>query len=545
MGDSTGTPSRWIGIDDGSRRRTMIVNQLLLAAVLLLAAAVTVLAGDVRSTALLSAGFAVTFVATAAAVMAPWGQLPRASQAVVPALDFVAIGLLRESGDVGGLGLLWAFVAMWAAWSFGVVGTVVSVSVITVTYTALNLTSQSPASIGTALLFPLTVAVIAVVTLMMARRAEAQRALLQRQSKALQKALSRARRQEQLVAEVLDTVDFGVVRFDAEGADAVINETHQSLQRLGDDLEVAVFAADGISRIEPADHPLQRARRGETFDGELVWYAEPGAVQRRAIHATARRITDVSGQDLGGILVSRDATAEQLALRAREDLMASVSHELRTPLTSILGYLELALEDGDLKASTRRGLEVAERNAERLLALIGDILAESAASRIGIQLSIDPQPCDLSRTVLAAVEAAQPRAAARHMVVDVTGVEQVNAYVDEHRIRQVVDNLIGNAIKYGTDGGRVDVGCTMDGGHAWLVVRDDGPGIPEVELPMLFERFFRSESVRKTSTHGSGLGLTISRDIVRAHGGDLAVRSTLGQGTTFLARLPLWPPEEQ
>ena len=145
----------------------------------------------------------------------------------------------------------------------------------------------------------------------------------------------------------------------------------------------------------------------------------------------------------------------------------------------------------------------------------------------------------------AAVESAAPRAAERRITIDASGVEPTIAYIDPHRVRQVIDNLLSNAVKYGHDGGNVAVGVTSDVDHAWLVVRDDGPGISAEEVPRLFERFFRSDAVRNTSTHGSGLGLGISRDIVRSHGGEITVQSTPGEGSTFIARLPRRAPRRE
>jgi signal transduction histidine kinase len=263
---------------------------------------------------------------------------------------------------------------------------------------------------------------------------------------------------------------------------------------------------------------------------------------RRALSMTARRIQDVNGQDAGTIVISRDVTTEELALRAREDLVASVSHELRTPLTSIIGYLDLALDEESLAPTARRSLEVAERNASRLLELVSDILTASAESRQGLDLTVTPQMCDLSEVVMASIEAVIPPAGERRITIDASGVEPATAFADPHRIRQVMDNLLSNAVKYNDDGGHIEVGLTSDGLHVWIIVRDDGPGISEQELPRLFERFFRADAVRKTTTHGSGLGLAITRDIVRASGGEITVQTRAGEGATFIVRLPATDP---
>ncbi len=527
------------GEGDPMSLTTIRTIQLLLAAMMLTGAVVVTVAGAVVDANLLALGLVVTLTATAAALLIRWSDLPRTASALIPALDAVAIGLFRESSPTAGLGLLWAFPVMWAAWSFGLPGTLVSVVAVAAAYWTSGLLGASTFNADLALIFPSTIAVLAGVTYVVARRSHAQRALLVRQSTALRHAMTRARHQEALVADVLDSVDFGVVGFDTTGEMTITNEAHDRLQRIRVEAGDAVFAADGFTRLDVDDDPIQRALRGETFEAELCWYGEPGSPERRALQSIVRTNVGVRGEDLGRIVVSRDVTEEQLALRSREDLVASVSHELRTPLTSILGYLELAGEDDTLSETTRRNLGVAERNAERLLALVTDVLATSATSRMGLDMRIDPRPADLALPVLAAVEAAQVRATARSITINASAVEPTEVTIDVHRMQQVVDNLLGNAIKYGHEAGTIEVGCGADGDHAWVVVRDDGPGIPTAELGKVFDRFFRSESVRKSSVHGSGLGLAISRDIVRAHGGDLTVTSDSGAGATFVVRLPI------
>lgn len=518
----------------------MILNQLLLAAILLFAAPLVVIFGPLSHPALITAGMTVVFATTVLALLVPWERIPPLVSAAVPLLDIVAIGLLRESSPTSGFGLIWGFPVMWLAWTFGPLGAVVSTALVSVSYWLLNMFGTSTVTTLASILFPTTIAALATIAVMMARRAEAQRDLLEQQSRALQRTAERARRQEALVTDVLDAVDFGVIGFDTEGSITITNQTHARLQQIRDRRIDSAFADDGVTPMPRESLPMSRARRGETFAAELIWYGEPGE-DRRAFNSTARRVLDSRGQEIGTILVSRDATEEQLALRSREDLMASVSHELRTPLTSILGYLDLAGDDENLSPATRRGLEIAERNAERLLDLIADILAASASQQDG-GLTIQPKRSDLADVVRAAIESAQPRAAERRITIDGTGIEPVVASADTHRIRQVVDNLLSNAIKYGYDDGHIDVGCTGDGTNAWIVVRDNGPGILQSEQPKLFDRFFRSETVRHTSTHGSGLGLAISRDIVTSHGGDIAVRSSPGEGATFIVRLPITGP---
>ncbi|MFF0910440.1 sensor histidine kinase [Microbacterium enclense] len=525
-------------------RRTILVNQTLLAAGALLGTVAAVLLGQVQHASTFVLGSGIVFAGAAAAILLPWSRFPVWVSGLIPIADVVAVGLLRESAPTAGLGLLWAFPAMWIGSVYGIVGVItVSVSVLGVIALQLAVTPGAVLS-ASSLLMPFIVAALSAIAHLSERRAQAQRVLLQKQSAELRRSLTRARRQEDLVTQVLDAVDFGVIRIDAHGESAVANEAHARL--LGapcpDGEAGEVYAADGLTPLGSTENPLTRARAGMTFDGELMWFGAPGT-DRRALSITAKRLPDGGAGNPGSVVVSRDVTVEQLALRARDDLVASVSHELRTPMTSIMGYLELALDDPGLPPETRSQLEVAARNAARLRELVADILAVSAASAHGVDFALAPVPTDVAVIVRAAIEAVAPRAAEQAIAVEASGVRSAVAPVDPHRLRQVVDNLLSNAVKYNARGGTVFVSVERGASAVTVTVRDDGAGIPAAEQARLFERFFRSDAVRNSATHGSGLGLAISRDIVRAHGGDISVRSHPGEGATFVVRLPA-PREE-
>lgn len=548
-------------IRDHTRERVTSLNQLLFSAVALVVCALLVLADTRPNPDLFLAGIIVVFVAAGMALVVPWSRVPVWWGALLPLLDFIAVGLLRESAPGSSLGLLWILPAVWLSAEYGLRGYATSI----VTTLALSIwllfAGQSEFFILTAVMLMLVITTASTMTYLTARRAGAQRLLLRKQSRMLEGALARARRQEMTVSQVLDAVDFGVIRFTADGEISMMNVVHGRLQIWdrpsdGDQTDAAgllrlvpmfddaggertAYQADGITTLAPEDLPSARALLGEAIENQVMWFGRPGA-QRRALSVTVRRLRDAEGNDDGAVLVSRDVTAELSAIRAREDLVASVSHELRTPLTSILGYIELVLED-DLPPSSRRGLEIAGRNANRLLAIVADILAASSRGGAQIQLSIEPTDADLADIARASVEAFEPRAAEQHITIHTDAIESAMAHVDPARLRQVVDNLVSNAIKYNREGGEIDISCTADGRNAWLVVRDTGVGISAEELPRLFERFFRAESVRNTSTHGSGLGLSISREIVRLHHGEITVTSALGEGTTMVVRVPVHP----
>jgi two-component system, OmpR family, phosphate regulon sensor histidine kinase PhoR len=540
-------PMAWLSEDerrrrapDGAHDRAVLVNQSLLAGVVLIAALVTLSLSQVVDPVHFVVGVTMVFVTAVAAVLVPWKRLPPWAAGVLPIVDVVAIGFIRDSAPQAGTGLLWAFPAMWIGALFGVVGaigTVVAVAGMVGVMTASDPTQNLSTS---TFLLPLIIGALAVLSHLVTRRANAQRLLLEEQSRTLQRSVERARRQEDLVTEVLDAVDFGVIRITADGDLVVTNEAHARLlgsADLGGD-DLPAFAPDGQTPLSREHVPLARAREGDTFENELVWYSAPGE-NRRALSVTARALQDIDGTPAGSVIVSRDVTAEEQALRAREDLVASVSHELRTPLTSIVGYLELALDRPDLPDAVRRDLEVAERNAGRLLELVADILAMSTVSRHGVELALHPESVDVAQILEAAVEAVRPGASERRISVDTSDARAAVAEVDPHRIRQVLDNLLTNAVKYNDDGGWVRAAVTTDRVHVWVTVSDDGPGISTAEQQLVFDRFYRSDAVRNSTTHGSGLGLSISRDIARAHGGDVFVASRPGEGATFTLRVPV------
>jgi two-component system, OmpR family, phosphate regulon sensor histidine kinase PhoR len=527
------------GAVDSTSDRTILINQMLLATVTLIAVLLALAFGQVLHATSFIIGTVVLYTAAAAAVLVPWRRLPFWAGGVLPILDILAIAFLRESAPNAGLGLLWAFPAMWVGATFGVAGVVGATA--SVAGIVVYLTAKDPAQDFTAAtaLLPMTVGALATMSHLAARRAQAQRVLLEKQSAHLQRSVDRARRQEDLVTEVLDAVDFGVIRITPSGDLVVTNEAHARLQGASDySEELAAYTSDGKTPLPPERRPLARARAGELFENELIWYGAAGE-GRRALTVTARRLAEIDGSHAGTVVVSRDVTAEEQALRAREDLVASVSHELRTPLTSIIGYLDLVLDAPGLSDSARRDLGVAERNAARLLELVTDILAMSTVSRSGVHLVLHRVRTDVAALVLAAVESVRPRAAERRIRVSVDEVHPAEALVDAHRLGQVVDNLMGNAVKYGRDGGRIEVGVRLDGDRVRIRVADDGPGVSEEETPQLFERFFRSDTVRNSATHGSGLGLAISREIVRGHGGEIVVETTLGEGSVFTVDLPV------
>ncbi|NJC85588.1 GAF domain-containing sensor histidine kinase [Planosporangium mesophilum] len=230
-----------------------------------------------------------------------------------------------------------------------------------------------------------------------------------------------------------------------------------------------------------------------------------------------------------------DAQQRQLE-RTKDDFVSTVSHELRTPLTSISGFVELLADPatGPLSDDQRHMLEIVERNTNRLRDMIEDLLTlshiENGTFRSERELT------DVSVVVARAV--ATVRCTTDHTVHADYPLEPLMAEVDPGQIERVLVNLLSNAVKFTPDGGEVVVSVREDGEELVMSVSDTGMGIPRQEQRELFTRFFRASNARTASIPGTGLGLTIVRNIVANHDGEVTVRSEPGEGTTVTVRLP-------
>jgi signal transduction histidine kinase len=223
----------------------------------------------------------------------------------------------------------------------------------------------------------------------------------------------------------------------------------------------------------------------------------------------------------------------------KDDFVASVSHELRTPLTSIQGYVELMLDEetGPLNETQRKFLSVVERNTERQMVLVGDLLLVAQLGAADLQL--DLEPVEVGALVKEAVEAARPTAEAKGIALEfATDHRSANVLADAPRLAQVMDNLISNAIKF-TPAGRVSVQLSSDADETVIDVVDTGIGISPDEQGQLFERFFRTTAADTNAVQGTGLGLSIARAITSAHGGTIELDRSGSNGTTFRLTLPL------
>jgi two-component system phosphate regulon sensor histidine kinase PhoR len=252
------------------------------------------------------------------------------------------------------------------------------------------------------------------------------------------------------------------------------------------------------------------------------------------------------GAEAGVVLCLEDQTGATQAEEIRRDFVANVSHELKTPLTALTGFIETlrttARDDPDAQ---ERFLKIMETEAARMNRLITDLLS---LSRVEADERVRPRGHVDLIAVLRSVRAAlEPLAAATRAVLSLrTTEEAVTVSGDEDQLRQVLTNIVENALKYGRDGTTVDMSLEIVAAHPLLrqdavcvTVRDSGEGIDPVHIPRLTDRFYRVDTHRSRAQGGTGLGLAIVKHIVNRHRGRLKIDSVPGQGTTVVVVLPL------
>ena len=262
-----------------------------------------------------------------------------------------------------------------------------------------------------------------------------------------------------------------------------------------------------------------------------------GAVTR-TLKVNAVRLLDAGARPAGALFVVHDLTSQRKLEGMREEFVANVSHELRTPLSLIKGAAETLL-DGAYRdpEALLRFLGIIDRHASRLNLLIEDLLLLSAIDSGRIVLR--SETVVLRDLVEEVMEDFRTTASGRGMVLLNSLPEALQARGDAGRLRQVLSNLIDNAIKHGGQGTVEVGGAPLVAGWLQFWVRDEGPGIPEEVRGRVFERFFRVDKSRaRPQGGGTGLGLAIVKNLVQAHGGEVRVESAEGRGTTFFLKLP-------
>ena len=335
----------------------------------------------------------------------------------------------------------------------------------------------------------------------------------------------------------------------------VIDQTGRVLCHNPRSRELFPSISDGRPLFQVSRNPglleaVQRAREQAIAQtGEI---ADRGTTGRRLIVtvsplASAGGIEGSGGAGMAGIMLVqfRDLSEQDRLAQLRSDFIANASHELRTPLASLKGFIETLQgpASGDVAARSRF-LGIMEAQAARMARILDDLLA---LSRIEMRAHVPPQDdVDLSFVVRAAAQGLEPiaKAAKIHVNLDVPA-QPFLVRGDRDELEQVFQNLIENAIKYGNEGGTVDVSIVRSpagrSGTIAVIIADDGPGIAEEHLPRLTERFYRIDTATSRERGGTGLGLAIVKHILNRHQGELEIASELGKGSTFSVMLQALP----
>jgi two-component system, OmpR family, sensor kinase len=248
------------------------------------------------------------------------------------------------------------------------------------------------------------------------------------------------------------------------------------------------------------------------------------------------QLSGVRDDEVGELIEAFNQVLSRLEklFTSQRRFLADVSHELRTPLTVIKGNVGLMRK---MKTLDEESLSGIESEVDRLTRLVGDLLflAQAESGR----MPLDQSPVELDTILLEVYQQAKTLAGER-MSITITEIDQIQVNGDRDRLKQVLLNIAGNAVQYTPQGGQVTFSLRKVAERARVVISDTGPGIPAVDLPHIFERFYRSEKSRKRSFNGGfGLGLSIAFWIIRNHGGTIEVASDEGKGSTFTLWLPL------
>lgn len=293
-----------------------------------------------------------------------------------------------------------------------------------------------------------------------------------------------------------------------------------------------------LIRHASVDRLVMEAIRGGQPTRESIQLS-PGTSESRELEVSAVPLGENSAKMEGAVVLFRDVTHLRQVEEMRRDFVANVSHELRTPLSIFRGYLETLLDDPHQPpAELLRILEIMERHSDRLNALVEDVLSLARLESPGAEL--DLSEVDLPDLLHSIMRDWEKRFAAKQLKSHLNFPSNLPPLqADENRLQEVIYNLLDNAVKYSKPGGTVFLRAEPAGDSVRISVADQGVGIPEADLPRIFERFYRSDKARSRELGGTGLGLSIVKHIVQLHGGTVEAESELEKGTTIIVSLPV------
>jgi len=383
---------------------------------------------------------------------------------------------------------------------------------------------------------------------------------LHRSRQELHEAEQQAVEDRAFLSAVLEAVEDAIVACDPEGRPTLLNRAARQflglpavgLPRDAWTLSRVVRHADG-SRMKEDELPLRRVLAGEHLQQvELV--LEPPGAEARPVVASGQALRDDTGHMLGAVVSLHDISAsreaqllresrEQLAEsdRRKTEFLATLAHELRNPLAPISNGVHLLRRSGEPRTQGK-ALDMMERQLTHMVHLVDDLLDIARISSNKVDLR--RERLDLSSVIAGAIETSMPVVTAAGHSLSVRMPEQpIHVHGDATRLAQIVSNLLNNAAKYTPHGGRIELAVAAEGSDAVVRVKDTGIGIPESELPKVFEMFTQVGRHLDRAQGGLGIGLALVKRLVELHGGSVTVASEgSGKGSEFAVRLPLALP---
>ena len=365
----------------------------------------------------------------------------------------------------------------------------------------------------------------------------AQRELTER--KRVEEELTRVATELQQLIDTANAPIFGV------NANGMVNEWNQKAAKITGYSRDEVFGRNLVEDFIAEDYKvlvkevLDNALAGkETSNFEFPLYTNDGKRVELLLNATPRR--DASGNIVGVVGVGQDITHLKEVDRLKSNIVANVSHELRAPLASIKAYTELLLDEleGEDRALRHRFLTVIDRETDRLTGLICDVLDLSRLE--AGQFAMKKEPLHIGEIIGEVFDLFDIQAQDRKISIHADVQSDLPPILaDRELMTMMIKNLVGNAIKFSNEGGRVDVTAREEDTNLILSVIDQGVGIPPDDLPHIFDKFYRVWSTTESGIEGVGLGLVLAKEAAEAHGGKIEVESELSVGSRFIVTLPI------
>ncbi|MEZ5964994.1 MAG: ATP-binding protein [Planctomycetota bacterium] len=346
------------------------------------------------------------------------------------------------------------------------------------------------------------------------------------------------RRERAKMSAIVGSMVEGVVAVDGHEHVLHLNAAASDMLAVADADVVGRPLIEVMRIVDICDMVTAVLGNGEKTSRELTIHkgADP-----RIVQLEAAPLRDRDGIVNGAVVVLHDVTDLRRLEAMRRDFVANVSHELKTPLTAIKGMVDTMVDDTTMPADVRvRFLGKIQRQCDRLASLVTDllVLARIESSKASEELL----PLDLRDPVRESAHQLAPAAHEKHLRLELVLPDApVMVNGEQESLRQVVDNLLGNAIRYTPEHGSVTVTLAARGHDAFLAVRDTGIGIEAQHLDRIFERFYRVDKARSRELGGTGLGLAIVKHVALSHGGTVTVQSRPGSGSAFNVRIPLAP----